>query len=208
MHRNILKIIVLGSVWGTLEATLGALLHYLNFPLKGNIMASVGFFCLYLAIAGGRGSNKIYICTAVGAVAAAVKLFDLLLPMPAIYTIRPAVAILIEALAFSAAVSFMAAVNRDVKPGYFTFSLLVQTLYAIALACVFKFGGIGSGMWKYYGVNMLIRDIAINTVICFGLLSLRGPFAKKMPAFSLTAKNAAAVLFIVLSMRSISIMLG
>lgn len=207
MYRNVLKIIMLGSVWGTLEATLGALLHYLNFPLKGNIMASVGFFCLYLAVAGGRG-NKIFICTTVGVVAAVVKLFDLFLPMPAIFAIRPAVAILIEALAFSAAASVIAAVNRDVKPGNLTFPLLVQVLYATALACVFKFGGIGSGMWNYYGVNMLLKDIAINTVICFGFLSFRGSFAEKLPAFSLTAKNAAAVLFIVLSIRSISIMLG
>ncbi len=42
MVRIIIGILVFGSIWGFLEATLGGFLHMIIFPNKGAIMSGIG----------------------------------------------------------------------------------------------------------------------------------------------------------------------
>ena len=47
----IIGILVFGSIWGVLEATLGGFLHLIIFPNKGAIMAGIGVAIMSSALA-------------------------------------------------------------------------------------------------------------------------------------------------------------
>lgn len=100
-------VILFGSLWGLLEATLGGWLHALNLPYKGAIMANLGFTIMAAAVAVYKRPT---LPVGLGLVAASFKLLDVLIfslsPL-ARKVVNPAMAIILEAMAFQAAVSLM-----------------------------------------------------------------------------------------------------
>lgn len=92
---KILAIIVsCGALWGLVEATLGLVLHQGLATITGLILFPIGFFWMTLGqkASGWRGAP-----ITIAAIAALVKLVDLLVPgTPWIKVINPAVAILME----------------------------------------------------------------------------------------------------------------
>jgi len=79
-----------GALWGTMEISLGGILHLSRFPLRGIIMAVLGLLCLVVLR---RLSPVPGVCIMAGFVAAFLKIFALggLIP-------GPLLGILIEAL--------------------------------------------------------------------------------------------------------------
>ena len=105
--RLIIGILVFGSIWGFLEATLGGFLHMIVFPNKGAIMAGIGVAIMGSALAIYR---KPSMTVGIGIVAAAFKLLDVwlfALPIASIHIINPAMAIIFESLAFSLVAVFL-----------------------------------------------------------------------------------------------------
>ena len=109
----IIGILVFGSIWGLLEATLGGFLHMIIFPNKGAIMASIGVAIMASALAIYR---KPAMLLGIGIVAALFKLLDVwifALSITSIHIINPAMAIIFESLAFSLVAVFL--MNRIAK---------------------------------------------------------------------------------------------
>lgn len=90
-------VLFFGAVWGFLEATLGYLLHWTPDWISGSVMFPIGAFLVIRAYLK-TGSRKAALL--VGVVAAGIKAFDFLLPLPPQGPIRifvPMYCILIEA---------------------------------------------------------------------------------------------------------------
>lgn len=89
-----------GSAWALAELSLGHLLHIIGFPgLAGFIMFPIGA-AFMLKVFYQTGSRKAVMGTA--GVAAGLKLLDLILPLPNVFTvINPAAAILCEGIALN-----------------------------------------------------------------------------------------------------------
>jgi len=103
----IIGILVFGSIWGVLEATLGGFLHMIIFPNKGAIMAGIGVAIMSSALAIYRRPSML---PGIGIVAASFKLLDVwlfFLPITSIHIINPAMAIIFESLAFSLVAVFV-----------------------------------------------------------------------------------------------------
>jgi len=94
-------ILLFGSIWGVLEATLGGYLHMIIFPNKGAIMSGIGVAIMASALAIYKKPSML---PGIGIVAALFKLLDVwlfALPITSIHIINPAMAIILESLAFN-----------------------------------------------------------------------------------------------------------
>jgi len=103
----IIGILVFGSIWGLLEATLGGFLNMIIFPNKGAIMSGIGVAIMSSALAIYR---KPGMALGIGIVAASFKLLNvwfLFVPISAVYIINPAMAIIFESLAFGLVAAFV-----------------------------------------------------------------------------------------------------
>jgi len=108
----IIGILVFGSIWGLLEATLGGFLNMIIFPNKGAIMAGIGVAIMGMALAVYRKPSMTF---GIGIVAASFKLLNvwIFVPVSYVHIINPAMAIVTESLAFSLVVAFL--MNRIAK---------------------------------------------------------------------------------------------
>jgi hypothetical protein len=105
-NKNLTGILFFGSLWGMLEATLGALLHLMAplSPYTGAIMLSVGVFIMSYALRAHKPGNTLMFTFCIGLTASLLKGFDIILLGPQPEVINPMAAIVIEALAFGAVV--------------------------------------------------------------------------------------------------------
>ena len=97
----LIGILVFGSIWGLFEATLGGFLNMIVFPNKGAIMSGIGVAVMGAALAIYR---KPAMALSIGIVAASFKLLNvwlLFVPISAVYIVNPAMAIILESLAFA-----------------------------------------------------------------------------------------------------------
>jgi len=69
----LIGILVFGSIWGLLEATLGGFLHLIIFPNKGAIMGGIGVALMASALAIYKKPGMLL---GIGIVAASFKLLD------------------------------------------------------------------------------------------------------------------------------------
>ena len=105
--RLIIGVVVFGSIWGFLEATLGGFLHMIIFPNKGAIMAGIGIALMASALAIYKKPGMLPV---IGIVAASFKLMSawiFSLPVTSIHIINPAMAIIFESLVFSLVAVFL-----------------------------------------------------------------------------------------------------
>jgi len=103
----LLGILVFGSIWGLLEATLGGFLNLIIFPNKGAIMSGIGMAIMGTALAIHR---KPAMLPGIGIVAASFKWLNswlLFVPANAVQIINPAMAIVFESLAFGLVAAFL-----------------------------------------------------------------------------------------------------
>jgi hypothetical protein len=114
----IIAVLVFGSLWGFLEATLGGFLNLIIFPNKGAIMGGIGLAIMGMALA---IYQKPAMLPGIGIVAASFKWLNswlLFVPPSAVQIINPAMAIILESLACSLiAVFLMNRISRNLFVG-------------------------------------------------------------------------------------------
>lgn len=103
----LIGVVVFGSIWGVLEATLGGALHLIHFPYKGAIMGGIGMSIMATFVATNRRPSLVI---GVGFVAAFIKPLSALIygePLFAPFVVNPATAIILEGLAFGLVTYFL-----------------------------------------------------------------------------------------------------
>ena len=132
MIQLIIGVLVFGSIWGFLEATLGGFLNLIIFPNKGAIMGGIGMAIMGIALAIYR---KPAMLPGIGIVAASFKWLNawlLFVPPSAVQIINPAMAIILESVACSlVAVFLMNRISRNLFVGTGA-GVLVGLISAIA----------------------------------------------------------------------------
>ncbi len=121
-RNTIVSIIVIGSLWGMAEATLGYLAHVVSiltfYGISGMLMSAVAVYFMRMAV---KTTNRVSSIFYVSLIAAGIKLFDLFLPfLPAAKTINPAIAIIAEGLALSVAWKLFFSHHRSFHASIFT----------------------------------------------------------------------------------------
>ena len=152
--RLIIGILVFGSIWGFLEATLGGFLHMIIFPNKGAIMSGIGVAIMASALAIYR---KPAMLPGIGIVAASFKLLDVWLfslPVASIHIVNPAMAIIFESFAFGLVAVFIT--NRLAKNAFIGVGagVLVGLVSAIA--------------WVYFAIYVMNAPLYARVVFTAG----------------------------------------
>ena len=152
--RLIIGILVFGSIWGFLEATLGGFLHLIIFPNKGAIMAGIGVALMTSALAIYRKPGMLF---GIGIVAALFKLLDVwlfLLPVTSIHIINPAMSIIIESLVFSlVAIFVMKRIAKSALTGVGTGALV---------------GLVSATAWVYFAIYVMNAPLYARVVFTAG----------------------------------------
>ena len=172
----IIGILVFGSIWGLLEATLGGFLNMIIFPNKGAIMGSIGMAIMGAALAIYR---KPAMLPGIGIVAASFKWLNswlLFVPVSAVFIINPAMAIFLESLAFSLVVTFlMYRIDKNVYVGAWA-AFLAGIISVIAYG-YFSVYIMHAPLFERMGVSSVPEFIASHGVIqavFFGMLAPLG----------------------------------
>ena len=97
MKRNLTLLMIMGLIWGILEASVGTFMHLLHFPFTGQIMSAVGFTIILVLIRKGYEVKNIPI---VILMAALLKLSAFPFVIDKAAVIKPAISILLEGFAF------------------------------------------------------------------------------------------------------------
>ncbi|MFC1932859.1 hypothetical protein ACFLXU_04435 [Chloroflexota bacterium] len=174
--RLIIGILVFGSLWGFFEATLGGFLNLIIFPNKGAIMGGIGMAIMGVALAIYRKPSML---PGIGIVAASFKLLNvwfLFVPISAVYIINPAMAIIMESLAFSLVVAFL--VNRMEKNVYVgVWAAVLAGLISVTAYGYFNIYIMHAPLFERMGVSSVPEFIASHGVIqavFFGVLAPLG----------------------------------
>ncbi len=161
-----LTIIVIGSIWGVVEMTLGGFLHVIHFPQKGAIMGglAISFMAIFVTITG-----KPSLVPILGIIAASFKPVDAIIfgvPVLSPYIINPAIAIVMEALAFSAVtVALKTAIDKRLlaRAGAGILAGSLGYVSYAAFASIF-----GLGIWPTLAFTEMLQLILANaTPIAF-----------------------------------------
>jgi len=169
--KILVGILLFGSIWGFAEATLGAILHLLNSPHKGVIMASFGVMVLSCAVAVVKPRKVLSFALAIGFIASLVKGIDLLLLPLDSHVLRVMVVIPIEACAFGGLVKVFSSTfyqNRSIRP-----FIGAVSVYAgfFMLSTVYVYAGIGSNFWIGKGLEDILSFTLSNGTMA-GILTL------------------------------------
>ena len=174
--RVIIGILVFGSIWGLLEATLGGFLNMIIFPNKGAIMGGIGMAIMCAALAIYR---KPAMLLGIGIVAASFKWLNswlLFVPVSAIHIINPAMAIFLESLAFSLVATFlMYRINKNVYVG--AWAAFLAGLISVTAYGYFSVYIMHAPLFARMGVSSVPEFIAGHGVIqavFFGMLAPLG----------------------------------
>ncbi len=155
-----LTIIVIGSVWGLVEMTLGGFLHAIHFPQKGAIMGglAISFMAIFVTI-----TKKPSLVPILGIIAASFKPLGAIVfgvPVGSPFVVNPAIAIVMEALAFSAvAVVLKTAIDRRLlaRAGAGILAGSLGYVFYAAFASIF-----GLGMWPTLAFTEKLQVIVAN----------------------------------------------
>ncbi len=175
--NSLMMVLVFGSLWGLLEATLGGFLHLIHLPQKGAIMAGIGMAVMAAFVATSRKPAWVI---GVGVVAASFKALDgiiLHVPLSAPMVMNPALAIVMESLVFGVAASFLFRVLQNRTSALIacgaTTGFLSIALYALTASLV------GLGKWPTMGVLEKLSSIGYTGAIsaAIGILLLLGGYS-------------------------------
>jgi hypothetical protein len=174
--RIIIGILVFGSIWGLLEATLGGFLNMIIFPNKGAIMGGIGMAIMGTALAIYR---KPAMLPGIGIVAASFKWLNswlLFVPVSAIHIVNPAMAIFLESMAFGLVVTFlMYRIDKNIYVG--AWAAFLAGLISVTAYGYFSVYIMHAPLFERMGVNSVLEFIASHGVIqavFFGMLAPLG----------------------------------
>ncbi|MCR4404438.1 MAG: hypothetical protein NUW06_04050 [Candidatus Acetothermia bacterium] len=186
----LIGIVVFGSLWGTLEATVGGLLHLVHFPYAGAIMANIGFTLMATAVAIYRRPS---LPLGIGLVAASFKLLDILLLSLSPFAqavVNPAVAIVLEALAFQVAVTLLWKPYLKGSLARSGAGLLGMYLAYFAIALVF-FYALGRGPREVLTPGELLSFALRDGALAAGITLLSVPLGHRLGQWLSQAKERA-----------------
>ena len=158
--RVVIGILVFGSIWGLIEATLGGALHLIHFTYKGAITGGIGMAIMAAFVVMYR-RPKLAFCIAV--IAALFKPLSAIIygqPIFAPFVVNPGSAILLEGLAFSLVVSLLfkrfessvkTRIGTGVAAGY-----LSIILFGVLASVV------GMGNWASWGITERLSSMFAN----------------------------------------------
>jgi hypothetical protein len=153
-------ILVFGSVWGLVEATLGGALHLIHFTYKGAITGGIAMAIMAAFVVTYRRPRLVFW---LGVIAALFKPLSAVIygqPVFAPFVVNPASAILLEGLAFSLVVSLLykgfessikTRIGVGVAAGYLSF-ILFGVLASVA----------GIGNWASWGLAERVNSVLAN----------------------------------------------
>jgi hypothetical protein len=149
--RVVIGILVLGSVWGLIEASLGGALHLIHFTYKGAITGGIGMAIMATFVVTYRRPKLVFFVAAIAALFKPLSAVIYGQPIFAPFVVNPASAILLEGLAFSLVVSllykgFENSIKTRIVAGV-TAGYLSIILYAILASAL------GMGNWAFMGVT-------------------------------------------------------
>ena len=147
----IVGIILFGSIWGLVEATLGGFLHLIHFTYKGAITGGIGMAIMATFLVMYRRPKLVFW---LGVIAALFKPLSAVMygqPIFAPFVINPASAIILEALGFTLVVSllfkgFESSIKTRIAAGI-SAGYLSAILYAVLASAA------GMGNWASWGVS-------------------------------------------------------
>ena len=149
--RLVIGILVFGSIWGLVEATLGGALHLIHFTYKGAITGGIAMAIMATFVVIYRQPRLVFW---IGVIAALFKPLSAVIYGQSVFSpfvVNPASAILLEALAFSLVVSLLfKGFERSIKMRIATgisAGYLSAVLYAVLASAV------GMGNWASWGVS-------------------------------------------------------
>jgi hypothetical protein len=149
--RVVIGILVFGSIWGLVEATLGGALHLIHFAYKGAITGGIAMAIMAAFVVTYRQPKLVFW---LGVIAALFKPLSALIygqPIFAPFVVNPASAILLEALAFTLVVSllfkgFESSIKTRIAAGI-SAGYLSAILYAVLASAI------GMGNWASWGLT-------------------------------------------------------
>jgi hypothetical protein len=148
---TVIGILVFGSVWGLVEATLGGALHLIHFIYKGAITGGIAMSIMAAFVVTYRRPRLVFW---VGVIAALFKPLSALIygqPVFSPFVVNPASAILLEGLAFTLVASllfkgFESSIKTRIAAGI-SAGYLSAILYAVLASAV------GMGRWASWGAT-------------------------------------------------------
>ena len=158
--RVVIGILVFGSIWGLVEATMGGALHLIHVPYKGAITGGIGMSIMAAFVVIYRRPGLVFW---IGAIAVLFKPLSALIYGQFIFSpfvVNPASAILLEALAFSVVVSLVfkgyessikMRIGAGVAAGY-----LSIILYGVLASAA------GMGNWASWGLAERVSSVFAN----------------------------------------------
>jgi len=128
----VIGILVFGSIWGLMEATLGGALHLIHLPYKGAIPGAIGMAIMATFVVMYRKPKLAFLLAVIAAMFKPLSAVIYGQPIFAPFVVNPASAILLEGLAFSLVVSLLykgfessikTRIGAGVAAGYLSFIL-------------------------------------------------------------------------------------
>jgi len=156
----VIGILVFGSIWGLMEATMGGALHFIHLTYKGAITGGIGMAIMATFVVMYR-RPKLVFCIAV--IAAMFKPLSAVIYVQPIFgpsVVNPASAILLEGLAFSLVVSllykgFESSIKTRIGVGVAAGYLSIVLYGVIASAA-------GMGIWASWGLAERVNSVLAN----------------------------------------------
>ncbi|MBF0105817.1 MAG: hypothetical protein HQM16_10880 [Deltaproteobacteria bacterium] len=197
-------ILFIGTLWGFFEATLGGVLHALQIPIAGKVMAPIGFAILFW---GYKNSLKPHHMVLVSLIAASLKFCDVFLfalPFLHVKIINPAQSIILQALCFAAATRFFRNFDQSLK-GMLVTSLTIFTVSFLSSALLsyvafdYTMGSLSVGL------AATLFHLAIGSTLTFaGLTLMARVFTQggllNLNGVSLPTRATLSLLFIILTL--------
>lgn len=158
--RVIVGILVFGSIWGLVEATLGGALHLIHFAYKGAITGGIGMSIMAAFVVMYRRPKLAFLLAVIAALFKPLSAVIYGQPIFAPFVVNPASAILLEGLAFSLVVSLLfkgfessikMRIGAGVAAGY-----LSIILYGVLASAV------GMGNWATWGLAERVSSVFAN----------------------------------------------
>jgi hypothetical protein len=156
----IIGILVFGSVWGLVEATLGGALHLIHFTYKGAITGGIGISIMATFVVVYRRPKLAFWIAVIAALFKPLSAVIYGQPIFAPFVVNPASAILLEGLAFSLVVSLLfkgfessikMRIGAGVAAGY-----LSIILYGVLASAA------GMGNWASWGLAERLSSVFAN----------------------------------------------
>jgi hypothetical protein len=190
--RLILAILVFGSLWGFLEATLGGFLHFIHLPQKGMIMTAVAVALMSATRASYRRPGM---QIGMGLIAALLKGSNALFLGADV--IRPMMAILVEAMVFDSAVTFLS--KMDTKDHMRALAGALTGYASYLWAAFFGYFIIRAKSWLGMAsgemINFLFLEGTVVAVICWvsALLGFKLTSRVRLPTYNIRAYSSLSV---------------